>query len=254
MDQQGFSRIADGNVLRFAVHTDADGLIGIGILIHIDMADTVGMPEHRDPAVVHNVAHERIAAAGDDEVNQFILLQHGGDILPGFQQLGTVRRQAAGFKRLPHDPAQDLVGAECFAPALQQDGIAAFDAKGSDLDERIRAAFENDADHADRADDAVKVQAFRDLGGNRRGTDRIRQENQGMQSVAYLFQLVRSELQAVQKGSRKAFLLRTAEILPVGGKDFFGRGIKKIRHPGKHIIPPGKRGNRQIKVSIPRAG
>ena len=62
----------------------------IRIPVNIYMADPVRMAKNRNPAVVHDIAHKRVASARNNQVYQFVFLQHGRHIFTGFQQLGSV--------------------------------------------------------------------------------------------------------------------------------------------------------------------
>ena len=125
MHQQGFHSVAHGHVLRLAVHRNLHRHIQIRCLIHIDVADAIRMPQHRNTAVVHNVAHKSVASPGNNQVNEGVLLEHGRHIFPTFHQLGEVFRQT-GLLRCPTKAvAQGMIGFQCFTSALQQHGIAA---------------------------------------------------------------------------------------------------------------------------------
>ena len=82
VNEDRFSGIAYGNVLCFAVQRNSDSRFRVGEFINIDMSDTVGMAEYGDSAVVHNILNEAAAPPGDNQIDQAILLQHGGNILP----------------------------------------------------------------------------------------------------------------------------------------------------------------------------
>ena len=85
MHQQGFHGVAHGDVLGFAVHGHPQGHVQVGVLVHVHMADAVRMAQHGDAAVVHNPADKGIAAPGDNQIDEGILLEHGAHIFPGFQ-------------------------------------------------------------------------------------------------------------------------------------------------------------------------
>ena len=115
------------------------------------------MAQDRDPAVIHDILNKLPAAPRDDQVDQCVFLQHGTDVFPGFQKLGSIRREAFFFQCGLHTGAEDLVCEDCLAPAFQEYGIAAFDTERSNLNQSIRAAFKNDPDDSDGTNNPIQV-------------------------------------------------------------------------------------------------
>ena len=84
------------------------------------------MTKDRNTAVVHNKAYETVAAAGDNQIDQGIFLQHLRDIFPGFEKLYRAGRKGYGCQRFLYAGAERLICTQRFTAAFQQDGIAAF--------------------------------------------------------------------------------------------------------------------------------
>ena len=72
MYQQGLDSVADGCVLRLGIDGDAHGFFQVGVFIYVHMADAVGVSHDGDFGVVHDVLHEFIAAARDDQVDEVV--------------------------------------------------------------------------------------------------------------------------------------------------------------------------------------
>ena len=117
MNQKGFSGIADRHVLALAVHGDADRHVQIGLPVHVHVADAIGMAEHRNVGVVHDVPDKGVAAAGDDQVDRRVETQHAGTSARVSRRAshpsGMPARLAAGDKI-----GQDPVGLGRFTAAF----------------------------------------------------------------------------------------------------------------------------------------
>lgn len=61
--------------------------IEIGVLIHINMADPVRMPEHRDLRVLLDVSHKRIRSSWDHEVDMAVEFQNLTHVLSRLDKL-----------------------------------------------------------------------------------------------------------------------------------------------------------------------
>ena len=81
---------------------------------------------------------------------------------------------------------QGAVGAQGFPAALEQGGIAAFQAQGRNLHQGIGAAFKNNADHANGAGNAVQVQARGQLPAQGGAADGVRQRAQRPQALHHV--------------------------------------------------------------------
>ena len=119
MHQQCLHGVADGDVLRFAVHGDLHGHGNVCVPVYVHMADAVGMPQHGNAAVIHDPADEGVAAPGDNQVDQRILLEHSAHVLAGFQQDKASCGQSGSFQRVGKGGMEGMIGAERLAPTLQ---------------------------------------------------------------------------------------------------------------------------------------
>lgn len=57
--------VAGGGVVGLGIHNDPAGLIDVGRLVDVDVADAIRMTHHRDLGVCLDVAHQRVAAPGN---------------------------------------------------------------------------------------------------------------------------------------------------------------------------------------------
>ena len=94
MNKQRLRRIADGQVLRLAVHHHTNRRFQITGVVYINMAETVRMTKHGNLTVLHDITDEGVASTGNNQVNQFVQLQHFLHIFPGVQQTAPTVRQA----------------------------------------------------------------------------------------------------------------------------------------------------------------
>ena len=147
MQQQGFDRVAGRRVLGFGIDGDRQGLVQVGGAIHIEVADAIGVAQHRNAGVVLDEAHQLIGAPRNDQVHQAIELEQGQALLPrGEQGQGLGRHRRAGQARL--QGRQDCRAAAAgLAAALEQGAIAGADRQGGDLHHRIGPGFKNHPQH-----------------------------------------------------------------------------------------------------------
>ncbi len=77
--------VAYRHILALRINRNPNGHIHIGRRINVDVADPLGVAEDGYICIVHNIAHEFIRAAGDNQVDIFIYGQHLRNILTRFQ-------------------------------------------------------------------------------------------------------------------------------------------------------------------------
>ena len=188
------------------------------------------MPQHGNAAVVHDVADEGVAATGDNQVDERILLEHGGHVLPAFHQLGEIRRESDAFCCCAKSVAQGGVGVPGLAPALEQHGVAALEGQGGNLHQRVRATLEDHADHADGAGNPVQLHPLGQLTGKGGLPDGVGQLRQGTETLRHSAQLLLAEFQPTQKRCGQLLPFSGGEVLAVGCKNGFAPGTKGIGH------------------------
>ena len=105
------------------------------------------------------------------------------------------------------------------AAAFEQDGVAALEAEGRDLHEGVRAGLEDHADDADRAGDAVELQAFVELDGGEGLADGVGQLDQAVDAGTDVGELAFVEFQPLEQRGREVALLGGVQVLLVGLED-----------------------------------
>src|SRR5215468_4748891 len=87
MHQDRLDRITHCRILYLSIVTYSYSPCEVSVLVNIGVAQTFGMPQHRYTRVFLDVAHKRIAATWDKQVDIFIKCQQGVDILTSLDHL-----------------------------------------------------------------------------------------------------------------------------------------------------------------------
>ncbi len=77
-------------VINLGVDADLAGHVNVAVWVNVDVADAVGMAQHRNLGVLLDVSHQGVAASGDDQVNDIIELQQFVNICPRCDQTDEV--------------------------------------------------------------------------------------------------------------------------------------------------------------------
>ena len=109
--QQGFGGVAYGETVSFCVQHNFECQVQIGFVVHVYMANPVGMAEYGNVGVIHDVAYESLGAARDDQVDTIVLLKHFAHILTGLQKLAPAVRNSCFTGTLDDGLIERLVGA-----------------------------------------------------------------------------------------------------------------------------------------------
>src|SRR5262249_52184659 len=113
MHQDRLDRIAHCRVLHLGVITHRHSPREIGVLVNIGVAQTFRVPQHGHTRVFLNVAHKRIAATWDKQVDVLIECQQGVDILTRLDHLyglgtGSVNAGDSITNELPEHTVRSL--------------------------------------------------------------------------------------------------------------------------------------------------
>lgn len=140
MDKDGLDCVAGGGILYLGIYDGGDGDLFLIVLVDVDMAHAVRMAEDRNRGVRHDVLHECIRAARDEEVDGFVTFEKLVDliVLLGLEQ--RILRKTGSDGGLLDQAEEDAVGVGRFFAALQDGTVAALQAEGGDLYQRIGAA------------------------------------------------------------------------------------------------------------------
>ena len=235
--QQGLDGIAGRWILGFAVQRQAQGLLAIGGRIHIQMADAVGVAQHRNAGVVLDVAHQGIGAARNDQVHQAVQLQHGQALLAAGQHLQAGRGNSTGRQAFL-DGGQDRLGAAGRLPAsLEQGAIAGADRQGGDLDHRIRPGLKNHPHHPQGHRDSLQHQSRSQFAMHLAPTDRIGQGRHLAHPRDGAGQFGPIQFQPGQQGWRQALGGGPFQVGPVGGQNGFAVALQCVGHGHQGLLP-----------------
>jgi hypothetical protein len=230
VQQQGFDRVAGGRVLGLAVDRHPQGLLQINGGIHVEVADAIGMAEHRDAGVVLDEAHQGIAAAGDDQVHEAVKLQQRQAFGAAGEQLQGRRIDAAGGEPGLQGAMDGGAAAAGLATPLEQGAVAGADRQGGDLHHRVGACLEDHPHHPQRHGEALQHQPLVEFGVELAATDRIRQGRHLAHPGDGGLQLGAIELQAGDQGRGQALGARRLQVAAVGRQDRFAIGLEGIGH------------------------
>lgn len=236
MDEDGLDRIAGRGVLYLGVHDGGDGDFFLIVLVDVDVAHAVRMAEDGDRGVRHDVLHEGIRAARDEEVDGFVTFEELVDliVLLGLEQ--CILRKTGSDGSLLDQAEEDAVCVGRFLAALQDGTVAALQAEGGDLYQRVGAGFEDDADDADGAGHAVEREPFVELAGERHAIDRIRQTDEAGELCFDVGELPFIEFEALLDGRSDAVLFCQCEVFAIGCKDFFFACKERLADEGERVI------------------
>ena len=180
------------------------------------------MAHDRDLGVVHDVADEGIAAARDKQVHAFMATQQLIDLAVRLGLKQAFRGKPRLHCRILDDTEKRPIGRCGFPTALQDGAVAAFQAQGGNLHQGVRARFENDADHADRAAETPQFQALVQLARQLLHAQGIGKGNELLDACDHVRQLNLVELQALHHGSRNARFLGRGHILRIRSENGIG--------------------------------
>ena len=66
MHQNLLHSITGCRVVDLGVYADVAGHVDVAVWVDVDVADAIGMAEHRNFGVLLDVSHQGVAASGDD--------------------------------------------------------------------------------------------------------------------------------------------------------------------------------------------
>ena len=69
MNQQGFNGVAGRGVGGFGIEGDRDRLLQIRLTVYVQLANAIGMAQHRNAGILLHKAHKGIGASGNDQIH-----------------------------------------------------------------------------------------------------------------------------------------------------------------------------------------
>ena len=77
-------------VVNLGVYADLASHVDVAVWVNVDVADAIGVAQHRNLGVLLDVSHQGVAASGDDQVNNVIQLQQIVHIFSGGNQADDI--------------------------------------------------------------------------------------------------------------------------------------------------------------------
>ena len=73
--QQGLGGVAGAVALGLGIQCHREGLVRVGLVVHVDMADAVQVLDHRHPGILADALDQAFATAWDDDINRIFQTQ-----------------------------------------------------------------------------------------------------------------------------------------------------------------------------------
>ena len=125
MHQERFQRIADAGLLRFGIHADADGHVGIGGTIEVGVANAIVVLDHGHARLRHHRFDESLATAWDDEVEILVHVRQSDNTfaIGERHELNRMRGQSGFFTTCLQGGGDGAVRVNGFGTTAQDGGI-----------------------------------------------------------------------------------------------------------------------------------
>ena len=248
VDQQTFGRTTDAGAPGLGVQDDAAGLVQIGVAIGIDMADAFKMRKDRHPRLGLNQRHQTLAAARHDHVDMGHGAHHGAHRRPvaGRHQLDRGLGQAGGLQPRHHAGMDRRRRMVAFAAAAQDHRIAGLQAQRTGIGGDVRAAFIDDANHAQGRAHPADVQPRRHIPIGHDRAHRVFLFANSAQAIDDRPDPAFVQRQPVDHRAAQGLLLGIGQILAIGVKDRLPPLPDRIGGTDKCRMFPLGRGNGQL--------
>jgi hypothetical protein len=179
------------------------------------------MFDHRNSRIVHQAFDQALAAARDDHVD---VVAHRDQLahcctIGGCNHLHAGVRQTGRLEPFPDAGRDRLVGADRFAAATQDRGIARLEAEARSVCGHIRARFINDADHAERHAHSAYLYAGRTISQVGDDAHRVGQGGDLLQAFCHAGNGAFPKGQPVQQGFAKTLRSGLGHVFAVGGEE-----------------------------------
>ena len=169
--------------------------------------------------MVHDVAHELVRAAWNEQVNGLVACQQLAYFLACLNLVQATLGKTGLDGRSIDYLKQGSVGTHRLATTLEQSAVAAFEAERGDLHERVGACLKDDANDADGAGLAHEHELLVELAAQLDSTDGVGQGHEILYSLAHALELRLVELEPFDDGRSDTVLLGSIQVGGVGGKD-----------------------------------
>ena len=212
------------------IQGDAHGLVVIGPIVQIDVADAIEVFDDRHPGLGTDPLNQPLAATGHDDIHVF---RHG-DQCPHRGAVHRVHHLYGVFWQFGNrQPLLDAagngpVGVNGLTATAQNHGIAGFQAEAGRLHSDVGARFVDDADDAQRHTHFTHLDTTGDVFKIINGTDRVGQGSDLTQPLNHGVDPGISQFQAVKHGGIQPSLLTSSQVLAVGLLQFGTLSLKRL--------------------------
>mmetsp|Transcript_1597 Transcript_1597/g.3658 ORF Transcript_1597/g.3658 Transcript_1597/m.3658 type:complete len:348 (-) Transcript_1597:465-1508(-) len=214
------------------------------------MADAVRVAEHRDLRVRLDVPHQRVGAAGDDEVDNVVQGEQLVHPLAGGDEVDECCVDIRS-ERLSDDAVQAGVGVCGLLPSLEQEAVARSDREGCNLGQGVWAGLKDDEADTDGRSHPLQDEAICDLHRTQGLPDGLLLLRDCPDADGELLDLLGLELEPLHERRVDARLLTQLHVLGIGSHDLLLRRLQRLGNALKNRLP-GARGQRlQLPARIP---
>ena len=161
MHQERLNGVAGGGILGFGIQSHGNGHVDVHPLVHIEVANPIGVAQHGDAGVLLDGAHKGVGAAGHNQIHQLIQLEQGHDLLATGEQI-----QAVGVHGTPGQPLlqgcdNGLARIQRLPATLEDGAVAGANGQRRNLNHRIGARFKDNTQHPQGNGDPFQFQSCR---------------------------------------------------------------------------------------------
>jgi hypothetical protein len=199
VDEERVHCVADAIAAGLGVVDDGDGLLDVGVAIHVNLDDGLAVSDDGHGRVLPDVIDELRAATGDDDVDEVVRFEELVDVgaVGVADDLDGLAGSAGVGECTLDELAEGGVGVPRLLAAAKDAGIATLEGEDSDVDGDVRAGLVDAGDDTKRDPAAADLEAIRERAGiehladgvgeaghgARVGGDRGRLEGEAVQEV-----------------------------------------------------------------------
>ncbi|MNE12049.1 hypothetical protein D3C80_1048290 [compost metagenome] len=230
VDQQRFHGATDAVAVGLGVERHAPGLVQVGVLADVDVADTVQVLDHRHASIAADAFDQATATARHDDVDEF---RHADQRAHGFavgslDHLHHGCRQAGGGQATLDAGGDGAVGVDGFGAATQDGRVTRLQAQAGGIDGHVRARLVDDPDHPQRRAHLANLDTRWAVAHVADGTDRVRQAGHLAQAGDHAVDTRRGQRQAVEQRRFQAVGTAGGQVQLVGSGKLGTSGVQCI--------------------------
>ena len=248
-DKESLDGVADRGTLDFGVQDDGFGHFGIGIRVDVDMTNPLVMYDDRDFGAFGDGTDETFAAPRHTKVDILGEGEQGGNGLTigcGHDLDGAFGEGwEAAFCGVDHGVGDDLVRMQGFAPALEDGGVAGFEAERGGIRGDVGAGFVDDDDDADWGADFSKFEAVWAGAGIQGSADWVWEGGDFEEALGHGGDTFGIEAEAVEHGGGEAGVFAGLEVKGIGIDDCRLLAENCLRHGREAAVLVGSRQDRE---------